>query len=227
MIARFSCIGLVAGLLFTAGLPTTADAGEREEVVDYLRKNVIGRTLETRITEKIAQGKVETEFASRRTFSNLVETSAGLAFDETIVINQVLYDLDEHGKRVSPGRNKDRVIVMRHEYSVRQSTGRLLGISRVLSASTNDDLTGFAEAERITVKGDSLLIQVTTIGYEDFFAPGGKYEPTSTDWQDEFSVQGGKLRCVTKRTSYNVDPETLKRTVERIPLSDLIGTESP
>ena len=226
MIARSTCLGLAMNLLCITGIPTAADAGEREDVLSYLKKNIIGRTLEHQSTSKISEGKIETEFTRRTSFTNLVETSSGLAFDEIIVVKQVLYDLDGLGKRVAPGRQKDRVVVMRHEYAVRESTNHVLGIARVLT-NTIANSTGVANSERITINGDSLVIHQSDVGYGDFYAPGGKYEPANSDSREEFSVGEGKLRRVTTRVSYNVDPETLNRRERRRDVPDLIDTELP
>jgi hypothetical protein len=225
MIARSACLALVANLLCLTGMPTAADAGEREEVLAYVKKNVIGKTLEVRITSKIVNDKIETEFARRTTFTNLVETSSGLAFDEIAVINQVLFDLDEQGKRKSPGRREDRAVVRRHEYSARKSSGHVLGVGRIILNSSSDP-TGVAYSERIALRGDSLIIHISGIGYDDFFAPGGRFEPATSDSREEFSVRDGKLRRVTKTTSYDVDPATLKRSEKRRDESELIDTES-
>lgn len=226
MIARISCFGLVVSLSCITSIPMEADAGERENVLIYIRKHVIGKTLEHRSTSKISEGKIETEFTRRTTFTNLVETSSGMAFDEVIIIKQVLYDLDEQGKRASPGRNQDRFIVVRHEYSVRKSTGHVLGIGRVLTNSLVDS-TGAASSERISLKGNSLIIHRSALGYDDFFAPGGRFEPGTDDVQDEFSVRDGKLHRVETTTSYRVDPETLKRLGRLGEVDKLVDEESP
>jgi hypothetical protein len=225
MIARSVYFVSVLSLSCIWGSAAESSAGEREEILDYLKKNAIGRTLEHNSIFKIAEGKIETVFTRRTTFSGLIETPLGFAFDELIVINQVLYDLDEAGKRSSTGRKEDRVLVVRHEYRVRESTNRLVGLSRVISNSKYEP-TGSANLERISLKNSSLVIDVTGLGYDDYFAPGGKYVPAISDSQGVFTLREGKLHRVTRYTSYDVDPDTLKRTKERLHQDDLVDQES-
>src|SRR3954452_24029252 len=117
-----------------------------------------------RVVVKIANGKVEAEFSSRRTFANLVETQDGFAFDIVWSNEQTNYDLDKDGRRIEPGRKEDRVVVGRYEVVEAKSTKRLIGFERVVSNSRYDS-TGAAEAIRVKLEGNSLIIELSTINY--------------------------------------------------------------
>src|SRR4051812_35977200 len=83
-------------------------ASEKENAVAFLKKSVIGRRLQHRSTDKMANNTMETEFSRESIFANLRETADGFTFDKLIVIKQTIWDLDGEQKRVGEGRKEDR-----------------------------------------------------------------------------------------------------------------------
>src|SRR3954447_7032893 len=80
------------------GLGGDVRASEKDDVISFLKKNVIGRRLEHRSTDKIANNTVEAEFSRESVFANLQETADGFTFDKLIVIKQTNWDLDGEQK---------------------------------------------------------------------------------------------------------------------------------
>ncbi|MHC5540970.1 hypothetical protein ACYOEI_22335 [Singulisphaera rosea] len=189
-------------------------AAEKEDVVAFLKKNVIGRKLEHRSTVKMANNTLETEFVRQTIYTNLQETSESFSFDVLFVIKQTIFDLDKEGKRTGPGRHEDRVLASRYELTIRKSTGRLLGSLRGLANSLTNP-TGYTSLVRIELKGDRLIITNTNVGYGDYFGKEGRFEPATSDSQTVMELKEGKLYSKETTTSFNVDPETMQRTSKR------------
>jgi hypothetical protein len=208
-------LGFVLASYAFSGISGFADGSgnesEQARVVRFLREHVIGKTVGVKETAKIANGKVETEFSSRRTFANLVETRDGFIFDVIWNIEQMNYDLDDDGRRIQPGHKKDRIGVGRYEAKHTQSAKRLIGFHRIVVNSYTDP-TGFAEAIRVKLEGNSLIIDSSTINYTDFYAAGGRYRPCASESREEISLRDGKIEFKYTSEPYHVDPETLKRT---------------
>src|SRR4051794_30941065 len=90
-------LGLAAGGVALAAGPE--DDTERAKAVRFLRQHVMGKALEVKETVKIAKGKVEADFSSRKTFAHLVETPDGFVFDVIFHIDQTNYDVGADGHR--------------------------------------------------------------------------------------------------------------------------------
>ena len=209
-------LGFVLASYAFSGISGFADESgnesERARVVRFLREHVIGKTVGLKKeTTKIANGKVETEFSSRMTFANLVETQDGFIFDVVWDTEQTNYDLEEDSRRIQPGRKEDRMGVSRYEVKERKSTKRLIGFERVVTNSLVDP-TGVAVALRVKLEGNNLIIDSSDINYCDFFAAGGRYRPGASEIHEEISLRGGKIESKITSESYDVDPDTLKRT---------------
>jgi hypothetical protein len=231
---RTRCLLTVAVLLVTAasrggaGAKDAGDAGsQRDQAIKFLKAHVIGKTFKGQErTTKLDNGRMEAVFSATVAYSNLVETEDGFAFDETSVAKQTNYDLDKDGKRVLPGRNEDSAGAIRYEITRRQSTGKLVGFSRVLaSTSKRTAPTGNAWAVRMEVGDGVLEMTESTLLYEDHYAEKGKFRPGATDARTRFSVTGGKAQGELVLTAFDVDPKTLKRTPKSDPPIKWIFTE--
>ncbi|HJZ89264.1 MAG TPA: hypothetical protein VKE40_00230, partial [Gemmataceae bacterium] len=176
--------------------PTPA-TGEREQVVQLLKKHVIGKTVTTpKTTFKLDDNKLEGEYEDQTTFNNFAETASGFGFDVVTVSKELRFDLDSDGKRVPPGRDFSGTSVMRYEFGERASTKKLTGTARVLSNTTR-----FPSQEGtvvlvtgVTVVDGKLSWTETLPGYGDFTAASGKYKPGTFDGKYTFSTVDGKLR---------------------------------
>ena len=200
---------LVVGM---GGRPTPGaeETSERAKALSFLKDNVIGRTVSVNLTEKIANGTVETVFSRNTSFVKLMETPNGFQFDAVSVIRQTNYDLDKQGKRVGPGLVEDRTIADRYVVSERKSTKKLIGYSLVVSNSSDFDEAA-VDAVRVGFQDGKLVIDESTVLFNDLFAEGGQFKPGGADVHSEFSIVRGKLRRVQTIQIFDVDPNTLEK----------------
>lgn len=75
---------------------------DKGDVINFLKNNVIGRSLKTdEIVYEIEEGKLEGVYSDEMFFSNLSLTESGLQFDMTTITREKIYFIDA---------NKDRVV---------------------------------------------------------------------------------------------------------------------
>ena len=208
------CRSILGPLVVLLVLGGYAPASEKEDVVAFLKKSVLGRKLEHHSTDKMANNTLETEFVRESVFANLQESAEGFTYDKLFVIRQTIWDLNVEQKRIGQGRQEDRQLTMRYEFKTRKSTGHLLGCSRVLTNSMADP-TGVVNFARIELHDGRLIITESSVGYDDYFGRDGKFEPASSDSQTTMEIKNGKLYSSESVISFNVDPETLQRTSKR------------
>ncbi|WP_406696426.1 hypothetical protein V5E97_36085 [Singulisphaera sp. Ch08] len=210
--------------------PAALAEGKRSEgtdltkVADFLREHVAGKSLETKITEKIDNGKIEAVFTRRSSIINVLNSRNSLVFDEIAVIEQTNFDLDKDGRRQMPGHKKDRALVLRYEIRQSKSTGALIGTSRVISNSIDDSL-GSARSVRVKFEDAKLTLHEVSVGYDDYFARGDSYKPGVGETRRVVSLVDGKVRMTDDSTSYDVDPETMIRS-NKIQYGTLVGREA-
>lgn len=184
---------------------------ERQKVVRFLKREVLGKPLYHHSVSKIDGGKVEVDYSRTLTFANCIETENGFMFDIFFDIKQINYDIDNAGSRKGTSTSKDRSLVMRFEVRERTSTGQLLGFCHTLANSLMDS-SGQADHVQLQMEGNRLKIKRSTIGYYDSFSSENTYKPGASDEDTEIFVLDSKLQHVQKIQLYEVDPVSLKRT---------------
>lgn len=207
---------LMSGLVLnSSGLGFAADqpsASQFDAAMDFVEKNLIGRTLELKTGAKIAGGSLETEFIRRIKFLNLVRSKDAATFDEIGLIKQKIWDLDKDGKRINEmPRVEDRQLVLRIGIRESKATGELIGASEVLTSSYMRP-TGAGTAVRMWFKNDRLFLEQTTPLYSDFFAKGGAFKPGASIVLTEFFVKDGKVHSSFVEKAFDVNSKTLERT---------------
>jgi hypothetical protein len=190
------------------------EASERERVIEFLDRSVIGRTVASRpVTTRTNDGLTEATYVDQSFFSNLVRTDFGFAFDMTTLTQGQRYGLNKDGQRVELAGTLDAVRVVRYQITQRPSSGKLLGFAH-LASSTNadfDPLTGVCFLVRMRLDNDGLLVHESQMGYGDFVSPGGARHPMAIDGSFRYQVSDGRLVVHFQQASFNVDPETLQR----------------
>jgi len=209
LFVAFTAVALILSIAHADDPPVKSD---RAEVVKFLKAKVIGKTLETKSTSRIANGMVEAVFEARRTFSNLVETNQGFTFDVLIEIKQTNYDLDDQGKRTSASHNKDRTYVGHYMIGEKLSTGELIGMEVDLFSNDPDAYPYSPQVVRMDVEGDALIMAINTVLYQDFYGKQNRFTPGAVETRYEFRVEDGRLVARQTTRAYNVDPKTLDRT---------------
>ena len=205
-----------------------SDASDRAQVMKFLKEHVIGKTVATpKRTDKWDDKKMEVVYEDQTTFNNFTETAKGFSFDMTTVGKATIYDLDKDGKRVLPGRDFSGVVVARYELCERASTKKLTGIARTLSMTvkvpSQEGTVSLVTGVRLA--DGKLSWQETGPGYLDMLAAKGKYKPGTFDARIMFALVGGKLQTESDLTSFDVDPDTLKRTPTKDKLPPFVSKE--
>jgi len=190
---------------------------ERDQVVKFLRDKVIGKTLETKSTSQIANGKVEAVFEARRTFSSLVKTNEGFTFDILIAIKQTNYDMDDQGNRIGASHKKNRTYVSRYLVGEKLSTGELIGTEVDVFSSDPDAYPYTPMVVRMGIEGDALLMDVDTVLYQDFYGKDDRFTPGALEIRYEFRTDKGRLVARQTTRAYDVDPKTLERRLQTQP----------
>jgi hypothetical protein len=198
---------------------------ELDEVVQFLKANVINRTVSSHSTGVMADGKISYDFQRDMTYCNLIQNGKGFSYDVIAVIKQRNWDL-KNGERFGDPQCKDRIYVSRKICGKRESTGEILGYDHGLTGSIGG-WSGGTSSYRFKLRGGKLLIEFETARYNDFFDAEGKYYPGSLVGHEEFSLQDGKLVLSnTTKQVYHIEPETGRK--ESVKESDdvLVDKES-
>ena len=72
----------------------------KDEIIHFLKENIIGKTLLTCAVYKLENGNLEGVYNDKMTFSNLVTTENGFKFDMTTVTQELVYNLDDKGAKI-------------------------------------------------------------------------------------------------------------------------------
>jgi hypothetical protein len=226
-VARLFAVVLTASTILSAD-EKNAETGDRAQVTRFLKDHVIGKTVSfPKTTIKLDDNSMESDSEEQDTFNNFTESAQGFSFDLTMVNKETRYDLGKDGKRVQPGRDLSGTEVYRYEIIERVSTKKLTGTVRILSMTTKAPSREGAAilVTGMTVSEGKLVWNETLPGYLDLVAAGGKYKPGSWDSRCTFSRVQGRLRFETAVTTFDVDPDTLKRTPRKEQLPPFVAKE--
>ncbi len=208
--------GIVTSLVCLGTNGTHADEpkSQRTQVVEFLRKHAIDKSLSSPAsTFLIDGGKVEVNSEEQATYTGLIETPEGFMFDLTSVSKATLYDMGADGKRASAGRDWGGVRVYRFEMKELRSTKALAGFCRLISTTAKGkDPTGNFTSVRLSMSDGRLQLIESTVDYVDFISTKGSFKPGGLDTTSRFTVSAGKLRLEQELALFDVDPVTLKRT---------------
>lgn len=203
---------------------TTIHGGEFDNVYQFLQKNVVNRTLSRQAEGTIAGGTIAYEFQRDMTICNLVRTKNRFSYDVIYVIKQRNWDLKD-GKKSGDPRIEDRMMVTRFELGNRKSTGEVVGFLRSVT-STRADWGGSTSTLRMKTEDETLLVEVKTGIYSDYFAAGGKYYPGASESNQQWFIRDGKLVLESRNKVYRVDPETGKKELVNDSDKPKVDTES-
>lgn len=214
--------------------PTTSDDPSndatfttKQRIVEFLRSSVIGRTVVGKVATDIDHGRLESVFERRTTFTQLLVSPNGFGFDEVLRIRETITPQKGKAKHADGTRNANRSVILRHQYSVRESTGEVIGYVREISGNTSQ-LSAAAVVKRATATFDDgvLTIRSSTVNYDDHAGLMGP-KPGGFKSQTQYSVAGGRLRRVQTNEYYEIDPESGKQTPDRREAELLVEDQSP
>ena len=97
----------------------------KNEIIQFLRENIIGKTLLTGAVYKLENGNLEGVYNDKMTFSNLVTTENGFKFNMTTVTQEQVYNLDDKGARTTIAKDYTGTSVFCYELAMRKSTKQI------------------------------------------------------------------------------------------------------
>ncbi len=225
---KFSATTLALIICFL-NIAKAADApSQRALAIEFFRKNIVGRTVASpSSTFLIDGGKVQIVSEEQSTITGFVETPEGFVFDLTSVSKATGQDVGPAGKPTGPVRDYSGVRVYRYEVKELRCSKSLLGFGRLVSTTAKGkDPTGQYTSVRIKVADGKLILSESTPDYVDFISTNGTFKPGGLDTVSRYSLYNGKLRLEQDMTLYDVDPETLKRTLAKDKLPTDVFNES-
>lgn len=110
----------------------------KDEIIQFLKENIIGKTLLTGAVYKLENGNLEGVYNDKMTFSNLVTTGNGFKFDMTTVTQELVYNLDDKGARTTIAKDYTGTSVFCYELAMRKSTKQITGYMRCVSTTVQD-----------------------------------------------------------------------------------------
>ena len=195
----------------------SASSGDprKRRFAEFLRNNVIGRTIFGKVTTGIDQDRLESVFERRTTFTRFLESDNGFGFDEVIDIRETIRPRDNSKKNSVRTRQDNRRVILRHQYSIRKSTGEMVGYAREVSHNEGQ-LSTAAVIKRAVMElnGQELLVRTTTVGYDDHVTADGS-GPGAVQSQSKFSVIAGLLQRSQANENFSVNADSLVRKPNR------------
>ena len=183
-------------------------ASNPESVERFLQENVINRTVSKEGKGTYPDGKREYEFRRDMTFCNLNRNGDTIEFDEISVIKHRVWNLGQDGQRQGEAKSKDRMLVFRYELRHKQSTGAMVGFSRIIT-STIDDGSASANEVDLRLDGEAVKLTEKTVGYDESRKAGGETYPRASETTKKLGMVDGKLVISTiVSKSIHLDPKT-------------------
>ena len=195
------------------------------QIVDFLRRNVIGKAISGRVVTGFDNDRMESVFERKTTFERLLESETGFGFDEVIEIKETLRPRVKSGKQPAPARQDNRRVILRHQYSVRRSTGEVVGYAREVSHNEGQ-LSTAAVIKRAVAELSSgeLIIRTSTVGYDDHVTAKG-FGAGAVKEQSKYSVHAGLLQRSQANEFFAVNEDTLDRKPNRRETELIVETE--
>ena len=98
----------------------------KDEIIHFLKENIIGKTLLTCAVYKLENGNLEGVYNDKMTFSNLVTTENGFKFDMTTVTQELVYNLDDKGARTTIAKDYTVCFAMNWHCEKAQSKSQVI-----------------------------------------------------------------------------------------------------
>lgn len=190
----------------------------KDEVIQFLKKNIIGKTLLTNdVVYKLGDGNLEGEYNDKMMFSDFVETENGFKFNMTTVTQELVYNLDEKGARTTIAKDYTGTSVFCYELAIRKSTNQLTGYMRGVSTTVQNPtmeavVYGIFD---VTFDGKELKWQENQLLYRDNPIGEDKYKPVAFDSKVRFYLDEGKVVFEYLPTLWDIDPDTLEKRLSK------------
>lgn len=200
-----------------------------KDIIDFLKKYVIGKELETdELVYELEGGKLEGVYSDRIIFSYLSENAWGFNFDMFIISSEKIYQLNENKSRGKLNSDFSGVSVFRFELAQRESTNEITGVFRLITASAkNQKAQAIASAiYNVVLKDNRLSWKEEQMLYRD--QPSSKnngYTPVSFHSYSSFYLENNKLVFNYDGTCFDVNPITLETVKSQSVFPSFISRE--
>lgn len=186
-----------------------------EDILDFLRNNVMGKTLYTdELTYALEGGKLEGVYADQMSFTNLTASPTGMQFDLFVVSREKIYEVAGGDRQASLRKDFSGASHFRYELARRKSTGNLIGFMRYVAASF-DSVPAEAMASSVTgvrLGNGRLSWQEKEVVYRDQPSSGDAFRPVAFEAECAFYLEDGKVRYEYSGICMDVRPDSLERT---------------
>lgn len=190
----------------------------KDEIIQFIRKNIIGKTLFTdEVVYKLENGTLEGVYSDKMMFSDWVQTENGFKFNMTTVTRELVYNLDGKGMRTTIAKDYTGTSVFRYELAFRKSTNQLTGYMRCISTTVQHQTMEAVVCgiSGVTFDGKELKWQEKQLLYRDNPVEADKYKPVTFDSKVRFYLDNGKAVFEYLPTLWEVDPDTLERSLSK------------
>ncbi len=201
-----------------------------EEIIRYLKTNVMGRPMQTdELVYSLEDGAIEGVYSDQMTFSNLKYSESGMTFDLFVIANEKLYKTDENKNRIEQIKDYSGVSLFRYELAKRRNSNELTGFMRFVSASWEAvpaeavvnsvfDFKYDAGKNELTWKEEQVL-------YRDNPNSDGTDRPVAFDSTSRFYSEGGKLRYQYDGVCKDFNLKTHEKTISKDVIPQFLSKE--
>lgn len=184
-----------------------------ERMIDFLEKNVIGKTVYSEeALFDLDFGRYEGAYSTEVSFSNLLQTETGFTMDGFTVAHE---NIVEAGKPSVLVKDLSSVSFFKYEFSKRMSSGEITGLLRFVSSSVVSNPSP-AEATTssifdVTIKDNVFRWMEDQVLYRDQQNIDRSFTAKAFVSENYLKMKDGKLEYGFSAECYSVNPKTLER----------------
>jgi hypothetical protein len=183
-----------------------------EEIIDFLRKNVNGKTLYTdEISYSLENKKFRAIYSDQISFSNMYFSKVRFKMDMFVVSREKIVEAGT-GNVI---REAYSSTLFRYSIAARKSTGNATGTltfvaSSLLSDSVPSDsiVSGIYDMK---LENNELSWTDEQMLYRDLLDPEGKFKPVAFKLKCKFQIEKGKLVYKRETECFDINPSTMER----------------
>lgn len=199
-----------------------------QTIVEYLRTNIMGRTLYTDELEyALENGALLGVYSDQMTFSNLSASPTGMQFDLFVVSRERLFESGADGGRGTLRKDFSGASHFRYELARRRSSGAITGFMHFVSSSLDAvPAEAMASVVRdIRLDGTVLSWQEKEMLYRDQPGPEQSWRAVAFEADCRFFVENGKARYEYSGVCLDVDTDDWSRRPSQAALPKFLSKE--
>lgn len=190
----------------------------KDEIIQFIRQNIIGKTLLTDgVVYKLDNGTLEGVYSDKMMFSDWMQTENGFKFNMTTITQELVYNLDGKGVRTTIAKDYTGTSVFCYELALRKSTKQLTGYMHCVSTTVQNPTMDAVVCGifGVVFDGKELKWQEKQLLYRDNPIKTDKYKPVAFDSKVRFYLDNGKTVFEYLPTLWDVNPDTLDRSLSK------------